>query len=720
MTGDLATGAGAPGGPGPGGARRPVRIANFSGFYGDWLPAARQMAEGGPVDVLTGDYLAELTMIILWKAKARDPAAGYARTFLAQLEQVLGTCLDRGIKIVTNAGGLNPAGLAERIGELAVRLGLAPRVAYVAGDDLLPRLDELIASGVSFAHLDTGQPLAGSGAEPVTANAYLGGWAITEALGSGADVVVCPRVTDAALTSGPAAWWHDWARDDWDALAGAVVAGHVIECGPQACGGNYPFLGEIADRRYPGFPVAEVAADGTAVITKHPGTGGLVSVGTVTAQMLYEIAEPDYPGPDVTARFGTARLTQQGPDRVLISGVRGMPPPGRLKVAVNYLGGYRNTMTLVLTGLDIEEKAAWARQELFSLLGGEESFGAVDVRLLRYDIPDAPSNEQATAHLRITVFDSDERKAGRAFSDAVMALALGGYAGFHTTTPPTPASAYGVYWPALVPASEVEQVVVLPGGERRVVPHTASLLAALAEPGHDPVAGAEAPAAGTGECAAVDGADAGGASAGPPGAGTGGDAAATGAGTAAVAALAPAQAATGQPGAGKARCGGDGGEGPAAPVRRVPLGWLAGARSGDKGGNANVGLWARKPEAYPWLRAELTVERFRELLPEAAGLVVRRYELPNLLALNFVVTGLLGQGVAATARPDPQAKGLGEYLRSRTVEVPAALLEALGIGGTAGVPGRHAPGGGGAAAGPPPGTAAGPQAGHAPSGGGRR
>ena len=308
---------------------RPPRIGNCSGFYGDRISAALEMVDGGPIDVLTGDYLAELTMLILWKARRKDPSAGYARTFLTQLEQVLGSCLDRGIRIVSNAGGLNPAGLASKIAELAQRLGLAPKVAYLTGDDLVDRLDELRAAGVELANLDTGQPLADTGRKPITANAYLGGWGIAEALGAGADIVVCPRVTDASLVVGPAAWWHGWARDDFDALAGAVAAGRVIECGPQATGGNYSFLSEIVDRRYPGFPIAEVAADGCSVITKHEGTGGLVSVGTVTAQLLYEIAAPAYANPDVVAHFDTLRLSADGPDRVRLSGCTGSAPRRR-------------------------------------------------------------------------------------------------------------------------------------------------------------------------------------------------------------------------------------------------------------------------------------------------------------------------------------------------------------------------------------------------------
>ena len=608
--------------------RRPVRIANSSGFYGDRAAAAREMVEGGPIDVLTGDYLAELTMLILWKARQKNPAAGYATTVLGQLEPVLGTCLDRGIKIVNNAGGLNPAGLAAELQALAARLGLHPRIAYITGDDLLPRLDELVAGGEPLAHLDTGQPLAAAAGRPVTANAYLGGWGITTALAAGADIVICPRVTDASVVSGPAAWWHGWARDDFDALAGAIVAGHVIECGPQATGGNYSFLAEIRDRRYPGFPIAEVAADGSCVITKHDGTGGLVSPGTVTAQLLYEIAGPAYANPDAIAHFDTVTVTPAGPDRVALSGTRGSPPPATAKVAMNFIGGYRNTMTLVLTGLDIEEKAAWAQDELFGVLGGRDQFAEVDVRLLRFDTPDAPANEQATAHLRITVKDPDPRAVGRRFSNATMELALGGYAGFHTTTPPTPESEFGVYWPALVPASAVTQVVVLPDGTSVEIGVTAP---GPARPAGAPDGGTTADTVTAGE-------------------------------------------ATGNEPAGDEATSGAAPGGPGPGTVAVPLGRLCGARSGDKGGNANVGFWARDPAAYPWLRSYLTVERLRALLPEAAGLEISRYELPNLNAVNFVITGLLGAGVAASTRPDPQAKGLGEYLRSRVVAVPAGLL----------------------------------------------
>jgi hypothetical protein len=588
----------------------PLRIANCSGFYGDRRAAPRELLEGGPIDVLTGDYLAELTMLILWRSRGRDPAKGYATSFLAQMEECLGLAVDKGVKVVANAGGLNPAGLAAELRALAGRLGLTVSVAHVEGDDLLGRLDELKAAGEPLAHLDTGTRLAEAGVTPVTANAYLGAWGIVAALEAGADVVVSGRVTDASLVVGPAAWHFGWAADDWDRLAGAVVAGHVLECGTQATGGNYAFLHELPDTRPPGFPIAEVAADGSAVVTKHPGTGGLVSVGTVTAQLLYEIAGPAYEGPDVVARFDTVRVTDVGPDRVRLSGTRGEPAPDRLKVAINYLGGFRNSMSFVLTGLDIEAKAAMAETALFDRLGGREQFQSADTHLVGHPTPDPPSAEESVAELRITVKDPDPSKVGRAFSSAAIELTLANYPGCYTTTPPTDATPYGIYWPALVRADLVDQTVVLNDGRRLVIKRA---------PGPAPNPPLDAP---------------------------------------------------NPPGSAPVPLGG--------PTTPVPLGRVFGARSGDKGGNANVGMWARNEPAYRFLVGFLTVEKFRELIPEARDLAVHRYELPNLLALNFVVVGLLGEGVSSSTRVDPQAKGLGERLRARVAELPVELLERQG------------------------------------------
>ncbi|MFF9906945.1 acyclic terpene utilization AtuA family protein [Streptomyces olivaceus] len=553
-----------------------LRVGNASGFYGDRFDAMREMLTGGPLDVLTGDYLAELTMLILGRDRLKDPGAGYARTFLRQLEECLGLARERGVRIVTNAGGLNPAGLADAVRVLADRLGIPVRVAHVEGDDL------------TAAH---------PGA--LAAHAYLGGFGIAECLRAGADVVVTGRVTDAALVTGPAAAHFGWGPTEYDRLAGAVVAGHVLECGAQATGGNYSFF-QDGDVRRPGFPLAELHADGTSVVTKHDGTGGFVDVGTVTAQLLYETHGARYAGPDVTARLDTVRLSQDGPDRVRVEGVRGEAPPPTLKVGLNRLGGFRNEVAFVLTGLDVEAKAALVRAQLEPVLGR-----VADVRwdLARTDRPDAATEETASALLRLVVRDADQQVVGRALSGAAVELALAGYPGFHVLAPPGKGAPYGVFDALHVPRNTVAHVAVRHDGRRVPVPDvqdTAVLRAVPEPPLPRPL---------------------------PPG-----------------------------------------------PVRRAPLGLVAGARSGDKGGDANVGVWVRTDDAWRWLAHELTAERFRELIPEARDLPVVRHPLPNLRALNFVVEGILGEGVAAQARFDPQAKALGEWLRARHLDIPEALL----------------------------------------------
>ncbi|HWC36009.1 MAG TPA: acyclic terpene utilization AtuA family protein [Mycobacteriales bacterium] len=568
---------------------RPLRIGNCSGFYGDRFAAMREMLEGGELDVLTGDYLAELTMLLLWRTQAKDPSRGYAASFVRQLEECLGIAWERGVKIVANAGGLNPAGCTAAVREIATRLGLRVNVAYVEGDDLLPRRDELARAGLDLPP------------STITANAYLGGWGIATALEGGAQVVITGRVTDAALVIGPAAWWHSWARDDYDALAGALVTGHVLECGAQATGGNYSYFNEVPGIEHLGFPLAEIASDGSAVITKHDDTGGLVDVGTVTAQLLYEIAGPYYLNPDVTADFRTIRLTQEAPDRVRISGVKGLVPPETTKVCVNTLGGFRNSMTFLLTGLDIEAKADLVRRQLSPVLDGIET---VEWHLSRTDQDDPDTNERAVARLTVSVKDSDAKKIGRPFSNAAVEIALASYPGATMTAPPGEATPFSVYQPAYIPNSRVEHRVVTQNDERIEVHAEAG--------GPQPPAPIPAP---------------------------------------------PARAYD------------------AGPTWRMPLGAIAGARSGDKGGNANLGVWVRNDAAFEWLAATLDIAMFQQLLPETAAFKVERYELPNLKALNFVVEGLLGDGVASSTRQDPQAKGLGEWLRARLVDVPTSLLE---------------------------------------------
>jgi hypothetical protein len=569
---------------------RPVRIGNCSGYYGDRPSAFREMLEGGDLDYLTGDYLAELTMLILGKDRMKDPALGYARTFVRQLEDGLALALEKGVRVVTNAGGLNPAGLAERIREVARDQDLDVRVAHVEGDDLTGHGEELGLPG-----------------DALTANAYLGAFGIAAALDAGADVVVTGRVTDASVVMGPAIHAHGWGRDDLDALAGALVAGHVIECGTQATGGNFSGFRGIDTSRPLGFPLAEVAADGSSVVTKHEGTGGAVTVDTVTAQLLYEVQGSAYLNPDVVAHLGTVELAQDGPDRVRIGGVRGTPPPPTTKVCLNLLGGFRNGVDLLLTGLDVEAKAAWVRRQVEDALSADPPDEVVWT-LDRTDVYDPPTQAAGTSYLRCVARSSRPEPVGRAFSDAFVHVALASYPGFTLTAPPGRGAPVGVYRPAYVAQADVPHVVVHADGRREDVapPSTTAEV--------EPSSTSRAPAPDLGD------------------------------------------------------------------TRTVPLGELVHARSGDKGGDANVGLWVpadhpRRDDAVAWLVGVVNPGWVQAMLPEAADLDVDVHALPNLGGVNVVVHGLLGEGVSSSTRLDPQAKALGEWLRARVTAVPTVLLD---------------------------------------------
>jgi hypothetical protein len=593
-----------------------LRVANCSGFFGDRASAAREMVDGGPIDVLTGDWLAELTMYILHKTRERS--GGYARTFLQALEEVLPSCIERGITVVANAGGLHPEGLAAAVAELARRQGVDVHVASVSGDDITARVPELAAAGERFVNLDTGEPLP-LGAPLVTANAYLPARPIADALAAGAQVVVTGRVTDAALVVGPALHAFGWSDADLDAIAGAVVAGHVIECGAQCCGGNYAFFEEVPGAERIGFPIAEMHADGSSVITKHPGTGGTVSVGTVTAQLLYEIGDPRYLSPDAVARFDTITLSQEAPDRVRISGVRGEGPPPTLKVTANLDAGWRNAMTLALTGAHVADKARLAAEAVWAgIPGGRDAFSETSEELT------GDLTGHGLAYLRLAVRGDDERAVGRAFSGAVVETSLSSYPGTFFTSAPSGAQGVARYWPTTVSAAAVAARVECDGrpveaARRAPAAHADADVAATTQGSREP-SGAPTPQ-------------------GP------------------VTATATATATAGD-------------------LVRVPLWVLVGARSGDKGGDANVGLWADEDAVAAWLLEECTVEVFKALLLEAEPFAVSRHPLPNLRAVNFVVHGILGWGVASNLRLDSQAKGLGELLRSRAVDVPHALVDA--------------------------------------------
>ena len=585
-----------------------IRIANCSGYYGDKLSAAKEMVEGGPIDVLTGDYLAELTMAILYSQKLqRGEDKGYVGTFLKQLKEIAKTCKDQKIKIVSNAGGLNPKSMAKEVETILAELDVDATVAYIDGDDLIEELERLQAAGETLENIDRKIPLAQSDCKVLTANTYLGSWGIKEALDLGADIVICPRVTDASVTMGPAAWKFNWQRDDYDALAGSLAAGHIIECGAQATGGNYSFFEEVPTFKNLGYPIAEIEEDGSFTITKHPGTGGLVSIGTVTAQLLYEIAAPEYLNPDVIAHFDTLKMQQVGDDRVRVTGCKGSSPPSTHKVCMNLAGGYRNGMELIITGLDIEKKAKIFTEALFDLLGGKEQFDDVSIELHRQEKENPQSNEEAMASLRVNVTSKDPNKVGRMFTAKVVELGLANYPGFFGKSPPGSGAPFILYWPALIHSKHVEETVhigeqtvkITPTNQLGLDKHTyqkeEQKIPQLVSKNHQP----------------------------------------------------------------------------------IHFGRIYGTRSGDKGGCANLGVWAKTDRNFEFLYHFLTVERLKQLLPDIANFPIDRYELANIKSLNFYIHEILQDGVSSNTRMDAQAKSLGEYLRAKLIDVPVEIIEEL-------------------------------------------
>ena len=583
-----------------------IRIANCSGFYGDKLSIAKDMIEGGPIDVLTGDYLAELTMTILYNQKLkRGEEHGYVGTFLKQFKDVAKLAQEKDIKIVTNAGGLNPSSMAAAVEEIVQELNLDLKVAYIEGDDLMPRIDELYKGGETLTNIDKALDLQNYKKKPITANAYLGAWGIKEALDNGADVVICPRVTDAAVVIGPAAWKYNWSRDQYDELAGALAAGHIIECGAQATGGNYSFFQEVPTFDNIGYPIAEIYEDGSFVITKHENTGGLVSVGTVTAQLLYEIGSPAYLNPDVISHFDTLEITQESQDRVLVKNNRGSSPTKTHKVCINLVGGYRNGIELLLTGLDIEEKSKLIVDQIFKSLGGQEQFDKVDIQLHRTDKENPTSNEEAQAFLRIDVMSSNPDLVGRLFNAKIIELALANFPGWTGRSGVVPSGAYIEYWPALVNSKYIKEHIHIDGKVIDVIP-TSQL--DLEEKYYQKVPY---------ENNKLD----------------------------------------------------------VNNFKEEYFGKIFGTRSGDKGGCANLGVWAKSQDAYSFLFEFLTVKKLKELMPDLDEFQIDRYELPNILSLNFYVHGILQDGVSSSTRMDGQAKSLGEYLRAKKINFPEQLLK---------------------------------------------
>lgn len=586
-----------------------IKIANCSGFYGDKLSAAKDLVDGGPIDVLTGDYLAELTMAILFGQKMqRGEDKGYVGTFLKQINQIAKSCKEKNIKIVSNAGGLNPKSMAIEIEKILKEQSIDMKVAYIDGDDLMPTISNLKKSGEEFKNIDKGKKLDESGYSPLTANAYLGAWGIKEALDKGADIVVCPRVTDAAVVIGPAAWKFNWKRDNYDALAGALAAGHIIECGCQATGGNYAFFKEVESFDNVGYPIAEIYDDGSFYVTKHPDTGGLVSTGTVTAQLLYEINSPAYVNPDVIAHFDTLKIEEVEKDKVYVSGCRGSSPPDKHKVCINLAGGFRNGMEIILTGLDIEDKAKVFTDALFNSVGGRKQFDDVSIQLHRTDKENPNSNEEAMASLLVSVKSKDQNLVGRLFSAKIIELALANIPGFFAQGGVKSSGPVIIYWPALVDSKHIKEKVHIDGEEIEVIP-TSQLELEEIYYQKEPI-----------KIKKIKKED----------------------------------------------------------EKEIYFGEIYGTRSGDKGGCANLGVWAKDANSFAFLHDFLTVKKLKELLPDLNQYKIERFELANINSLNFYIHDILQDGVSSNDKKDGQAKSLGEYLRAKKVKVPQSIIGDIG------------------------------------------
>jgi len=605
-----------------------IRIANAGGYWGDDPFALRRQVQGAlPLDYLTIDYLAEVTMSILQKARSRDPQAGYARDFVTQIAPLLEELLARNIRVITNAGGVNPMACARALGDLARARGLRLRIALVEGDDLAPRLDALLASGVPFLNMETAEPFAPVASRALCANAYFGALPVAEALRDDPHIVLCGRVTDTGLTLAPLIHAFGWDPGAFDLLASGIVAGHILECGAQATGGNFTDWRKVPSFVDIGFPVAEVRADGTFTVTKQPGTGGLVSPATVREQLLYEMGHPQsYLTPDVIADFSSIRLAPDGPDRVRVSGVKGRPPTDLLKVSLAYQDGFKAGGALIVSGPDAREKAAvfarvfWERCQAELARAGLPALARTCTEFVGDDSTHralTPPHRASEILLRLSAA-ADLREPLELFRKLLPSMILSGPSGVAVTGGAPAISEVVGYWPALMPQACAPPTLRLleerGTGRLEELGARADLAWPVTRGGAVPPEPEPDPWPSWPE---------------------------------------------------------------AGPRVRVPLMALAHARSGDKGDTANIGLIGRSGPCYAWLRDHVTAREVKGWFAAHCLGQVTRHPVPNLWALNFLLEETLGGGGTRSLFLDAQGKTLSQALLRCVVEVPAALLDTI-------------------------------------------
>ncbi|KAI9021368.1 hypothetical protein DFJ74DRAFT_121882 [Hyaloraphidium curvatum] len=617
--------------------KRPVRIGNWHGYAGDWSKGLSTQLEnsgmpGTPthLDFVNGDYLAEGTFGIVANLKLNgQPTDLFHQFFLGDLSKSVHLLKEKKIRMVTNAGGDECEKLARGVRDLLASKGLDLTVATVDGDALSPEdIARLQSEGCGFDNLDAkGQTLAGYLAENkhkklLSGNAYMGGFGIAAALRGGADIVICGRVTDASLTAGIGAYWFDWQQNQYDVLASAVLVGHVIECSGHCTGGNFSGFLTLPGIEAVGYPVAELDRDGSAVITKFEGTGGAVTTDTVLAQIVYEIQGRYYLNPDATVDLSTVHLEQVGKDRVRIHGIKGLPPPPTTKVGINIFGGYELELYTGAVGLDVDIKFETLKKQVLADVAdipvGTGSADGFD--FVKFELIGRPMGNPVDENAATSLVRITAQAPERLALMRLRKVASEQFLrGFPGYT--------GVWGPKAGPAfpSYVEFYPALLAYDK--VPHRATL------PDGTVVPIGQAPDS----------------------------------------AIPPSYAEQNPP---QSTTSDDFGE-----TIRVPLGYIAHARSGDKGGNSNVGFWTLTDSSYDWLRSKLTLDFFTELLAEEGkgmNISIERIEFPNVRAVHFLIRGLLGKGCMSNMRLDMLSKSVGEYFRAKLVDVPKRLLKEAG------------------------------------------
>jgi len=596
--------------------KKKIRIANASGYWGDDLSAMKRQLTGGPLDYITMDFLAEITMSILQRQKKKNPELGYAVDFLDQLQVCLPLIVKKKVRVISNAGGINPIGMGRKIIEMAKSMGLDVKVGIVYGDNIVDQLYELSAAGERFINMETGEDFFRVRSRISSANIYLGAEPLVKALEAGCHIIVTGRVTDTGLTLAPMIHEFGWSMDDWDKMAAGIVAGHIIECGAQATGGNITDWHEVKDYHNIGYPIIEMMSSGEFFVTKHKNTGGMVSEKTVKEQLVYEMGDPsNYISPDGVARFDSIQLEEVGKDRVRVFGIKGKPEPDHLKVSMSYEDGWKASGAVLVSGPETYKKARIISDIFWKKL--KHTYEATHTSMIGSGsiwpahLSKGESNEIL---LRFGVRDRDINKV-RDFGKALSTLILSGPAGMAVTTGGRPKPSLVIaYWPALMHRSRVKAKVLVVDTRDQEEFHEITF----------PIRVRSLLVEDTSERNPVR----------------------------------PRKTYSGK-------------------MKKIRLQEICYARSGDKGDTCNIGVLARSPEVYDWLVGYLTADRVKKFFTGITKGKVIRYELDNLHGLNFLLEETLGGGGTQSLMIDPQGKTLAQALLQMQVRVPEALLKSI-------------------------------------------